>query len=124
MAILCEPLLKQLQISQYNATSFNVFDFEFFLCIADHRKLNVQIATLLLESLTKIALSSVFYAEVSVIVLRAVIMRFQENQEILQHWKDSFMSLIGQITFIETAITQHNKAQKEPKADMFNRLYQ
>ena len=41
VAILCEPLLKQLQISQYNATSFNIFDFEFFECIAHHKKLNV-----------------------------------------------------------------------------------
>ena len=30
VAILCEPLLKQVQISQYNTTNFNVFDFEFF----------------------------------------------------------------------------------------------
>ena len=30
VAILCEPLLKQVQISQYHATSFNVFDFDFF----------------------------------------------------------------------------------------------
>jgi len=30
VAILCEPLLKQVQISQYHASSFNVFDFEFF----------------------------------------------------------------------------------------------
>ena len=32
--------------------------------------------------------------------------------------------MISSITNIETAITQHNQAQKEPKAEMFNRLYQ
>ena len=41
VAILCEPLLKQVQISQYHATSFNVFDFEFFQVVAHHKKLNI-----------------------------------------------------------------------------------
>ena len=31
--ILCEPLLKQIEISQYHATAFNVFDFEFFTSV-------------------------------------------------------------------------------------------
>lgn len=41
VAILCEPLLKQVQISQYHATSFNVFDFEFFQVVAYHKKLTM-----------------------------------------------------------------------------------
>ena len=41
VGILCEPLLKQIQISQYNTTNFNVFDFEFFQCVAYHKKLNI-----------------------------------------------------------------------------------
>ena len=61
VAILCEPLLKQVQISQYHATSFNVFDFDFFQVVAYHKKLNIQTALLLMDALTKIALSSVFY---------------------------------------------------------------
>lgn len=65
VAILCEPLLKQVQISQFHATSFNVFDFEFFQVITYHKKLNVQSALLLLDALTKIALSSVFFAKAS-----------------------------------------------------------
>lgn len=39
--ILCEPLLKQIEISQYHAASFNVFDFEFFRTVANHSKLNI-----------------------------------------------------------------------------------
>ena len=41
LQILCEPLLKQIEISQYNAASFNVFDFEFFTRLAQHKKLNI-----------------------------------------------------------------------------------
>ena len=78
VAILCEPLLKQVQISQYHATSFNVFDFDFFQVVAYHRKLNMQTCLLLMEALTKIALSSVFYAKVSLQTMRSLIMRFSK----------------------------------------------
>ena len=37
--ILTEPLLKQIEISQYHISSFNVFDFEFFRYIAQNQKL-------------------------------------------------------------------------------------
>ena len=56
--------------------------------------------------------------------ITTVLKRYQNNEEIRQHWVDSFRTLVGQITFIETAIAQHNQAKKEPKSDMFNRLYQ
>jgi len=59
--ILCEPLFKQIGISQYHETSFNVFDFEFFNIVALHTKLSIQTALLLIDSLSKIALTSVFY---------------------------------------------------------------
>ena len=59
--ILCEPLLKQIEISQYQPTSFNVFDFEFFTSVATHKKLTIPTALLLMDSLSKIALTSVFY---------------------------------------------------------------
>jgi len=79
VAILCEPLLKQVQISQYHATSFNVFDFEFFQVVSYHRKLNIQTALLLMEALTKIALSSVYYAKISLQTLKTLIMRFSKQ---------------------------------------------
>ena len=105
VAILCEPLLKQVQISEYHTTSFNVFDFEFFQCVAYHKKLNVQIAVLLMEALTKIALASVFYAKVSILTLKTIIMRFSKSPEILSHWKDSFREMITSLINIETSIT-------------------
>ena len=64
--ILCEPLLKQIEISQYHATAFNVFDFEFFTSVSNHRKLTIQTALLLIDSLSKIALTSVFYQQVAI----------------------------------------------------------
>ena len=124
VAILCEPLLKQVQISQYHTTNFNVFDFEFFQCVAYHKKLTVQTCVLLMEALAKIALASVFYAKVSILTLKTVIMRFSKSPEILAHWKDSFRGIITSLINIETSLAQHNLLKKEPKASMFERLAQ
>ncbi len=123
VSILCEPLLKQIQISQYNTTNFNVFDFEFFQCVAYHKKLNIQTAVLLMQALTQIALVSVFYAKVSILTLKTIIMRFSKSPELLAHWKDSFREMITSLINIETSIAQHNLVKKEPKSDMFTRLY-
>jgi len=104
VAILCEPLLKQVQISQFHATSFNVFDFEFFQVVSYHKKLNVQSALLLLDSLTKIALSSVFFAKASLHNIRSLIMRFSKQPEMLTHWKQSFRQMIQSLINMETSL--------------------
>jgi len=62
ISILCEPLLKQIGISQFHSTSFNTFDFEFFNVVANHPRLTAQIAVLLVDTLSKIGVTSVFYA--------------------------------------------------------------
>ena len=72
-----------MQISQYHANSFNVFDFEFFQVLAYHKKLNLQTALLLMDALTKIALSNLYYAKVSITTLKTLIMRFSKNLEML-----------------------------------------
>lgn len=76
ISILCEPLIKQIEISQYHATSFNVFDFEFFRYIASHQKLTIPTAMLLMDSLSKIALTSVFYQLPAISCVQTLIDRF------------------------------------------------
>lgn len=75
--ILCEPLLKQIEVSQYHSASFNVFDFEFFEVIARHPKLNLQTALPLMDSLSKISLTSVGYQKISNNILASLFERFQ-----------------------------------------------
>jgi hypothetical protein len=87
--ILCEPLLKQIEISQYHPSSFNVFDFEFFNSIATHKKLSIALAMLLLDSLSKIALSSVFYQQPAAQIITSIMIRFQDAPELFEHWKES-----------------------------------
>lgn len=53
--ILCEPLLKQIQISDGSTYIYNIYDFEFFTTIAAHKRLNVGIAIQVVEIMTRVA---------------------------------------------------------------------
>jgi hypothetical protein len=71
--ILLEPLLKQIETSQYHDTGFNVFDFDFFSFTAAHRKLTLPTAIQLADCLSKISLSSVAFQVCSTKIIVALI---------------------------------------------------
>lgn len=75
-----------------------------------------------MDALTKIALSSVFYAKVAILTMRALIMRFSKQPELHIHWKESFRQMLSSLINIETTLTQHELAAKEDKSNFFNRL--
>ena len=58
----------------------------------------------------------------SLLTLRAMIMRFSKSPEMLAHWKESFRQMITSIIHMETTLEQHNIAAKEDKNVFFNRL--
>ena len=57
-----------------------------------------------MEALTKIALSSVFYAQVSLSTLKTLIMRYSKQPEMLTHWKESFRQMLSSLVNIETTL--------------------
>ena len=79
-------------------------------------------ALLLMEALTKIALSSIFFSKVALQTLRTLIMRFSKQPELLTHWKESFRQMLSTLVSIETTLVQHNLAAKEDKQHFYNRL--
>ena len=122
IAILCEPLLKQVSISQYHVSSFNVFDFEFFSTVAHHKKLTLQTALMMTDTLTKIALSNVFFARVSITVLQTILMRFSKTQEQLTHWQQSFRNIVTTLFNIEIRKLQHKRALGKPEKKFYSKL--
>jgi len=109
ISILCEPLMKQIGISQFHSTSFNVFDFEFFNVVAMHPRLTAPIAVLLVDTLSKIALSSVFYVQVAMKNLKIVVDRFAAAPEMLEFWKVQLRSMMTTLINLETRFEQHRK---------------
>jgi hypothetical protein len=122
ITILCEPLLKQVSISQYHASSFNVFDFEFFTTVASHKKLTLPTALMMTDTLTKIALTNVFYARVAINVMQTLMSRFSRSHEQLNHWQQSFRNIITTLSNIEIRKYQHNQAADKPEKKFYSSL--
>ena len=80
--ILCEPLLKQIEISNYHTAGFNIFDFEFFRNISFHKKLTITTALLLLDTLSKISLTSVHYYRAATEIIKTIMSRFNGASEL------------------------------------------
>ena len=72
--------------------------------MAFHRKLTLQTSLLLMEALTKIALSSIFFARAALQILRTLIMRFSKQPELFSFWKESFRQMLTSLVNIETTL--------------------
>lgn len=57
-----EPLLKQLQLGEGETFIYNSFDFDFFTAVAGHPRLQPDHALHLIDSMAKIYLNDLIYA--------------------------------------------------------------
>lgn len=65
-----------------------MFDFEFFKYISNHKKLTLETGLQMMETLTKIALASVFYQQPAIKLVEQLMMKFAYAVEDLQfHWQ-------------------------------------
>ena len=87
-----------------------------------HKKLTLQTSLMMTDTLTKIALSNVFYAQVSIDVLKSLIMRFSRSNEQLVHWRQSFRNIVQTLSNIEIRKLQHKKAGNKAEKQFFKKL--
>lgn len=93
MAILCEPLLKQIVIAQSTSLSppttqqmeFNIFDFEFFGVVANHKRATVSIGLQIVDTMVHQATTQVFYANSATSIVLELVHRFSREQPMHQH---------------------------------------
>ena len=98
--ILCDPLLKQIQIHlerdhnrllEENQTSsilmpdselfnLNVSDFELFMTIATHKKTSVSLAVKLMEIACEISRKHIMFTRVSLKLVLTLLARFEHNE--------------------------------------------
>ncbi len=62
IAILLEPLIKQIQVSEGKSYNLNVFDIKFLDACSGHPKLTVKVAIQLLDLVAKIYTSNLIFA--------------------------------------------------------------
>jgi len=79
VAIVLEPLIKQIQISDNVSYIWNVFDLDFFRCLAAHKKLTIGLAVGMAEILSRIATSDLFFAPYATELVLHLLYRFQKD---------------------------------------------
>ena len=66
-------------ISQGISSNLNVFDFDFFIIVANHKRLNLITALTIAEIMTNISQNDFFFANSAVYILTIIIKRFIQD---------------------------------------------
>jgi hypothetical protein len=96
VAILCEPLLKQIAIAS-DTLSFNIFDFEFFGVVANHKRSTVAIGLQIIDTMVSQATSQVFYANSATSIVLEIVHRFSRERPLHTHMGKVTEALIQQL---------------------------
>ena len=92
VAILLEHLLKQLKLSAGITYIYNTFDFELFLVVTRHPRMNPKLCVMLLDVLAKIVLQDVTFSTVGANVFILALQRFSREPSV-QEYLTSFFKL-------------------------------
>jgi hypothetical protein len=80
IAILVEPLIKRIQVSEGSSYIYNVFDIEFLITVCNHPRVNIKLAVQLIDLLAKIYLNDIVYARAASIGFSTLASRFIETE--------------------------------------------
>lgn len=96
----CEPMLKQIEVSEYHTASFNMFDFQFFTYISGHSQLSFETGLLLLTAMSKVALASVVYQKLALTIMLQLIQRYENRPELLTTLGDKTKHILTSLVAI------------------------
>ena len=63
----------------------NVFDFDFFMVIVRHKRVNVQLCIQILETMFSVAQSDIFFNSSAIAIITTIIERFNKDPYLLQN---------------------------------------
>lgn len=75
-----------------------------------------------MDSLSKIAMTSAFYQQIAIQILKGLIQRFSAHQEMYDHWKDAFKGILSSIVNIQARFAIHRHHLRQEENNFFNRL--
>lgn len=84
LAILIEPFVRQIQLSESISFSFNVFDMEFFMYVSKNPRLQLKTAIQLLDLLFKLYLKNTIFAPLASISMLNIVAKFIDNEALLE----------------------------------------
>jgi len=127
--ILCDPLLKQIQLDLAKQEQFegaqgqnilqpqsgfftlNTTDFEFFLYVSVHPKLSVETAVQLLGIVLQISRKSIIFTRISLKLLLTLLNRYENSTQVFEHCQENIREVMRII-----------ENQDGVKAEMYRRL--
>lgn len=87
--------MKQIAINEH--TDFNIFDFEFFGVVANHKRSTVSIALQIIDQMAAQATTSVFYSNSATAIVLELVHRFSREQPLHRHLSKLTDSLVLQL---------------------------
>ena len=105
-------------ILQPNPDQFtlNTTDFELFMAIASHPKINAQVAVPLIEIVAIVARKSIIFTRVSLKLLLMLLSRFENNTQVFQINQQIISDLIKIITDQDAVkVELYNELKENPK---------
>ena len=109
---LLEPLLRQLNSSEGKTYILNVFDFEFFVKICKHPKMDSSFALSYLEYFSRLYIKSLIYGKLTIRVIKILTSRFCEEEAIIEFIKKTAESTLNQysvLTFNKKKVSKEEK---------------
>mmetsp|Transcript_30365 Transcript_30365/g.29726 ORF Transcript_30365/g.29726 Transcript_30365/m.29726 type:complete len:186 (-) Transcript_30365:3297-3854(-) len=96
VTILCEPLIKQIQINDSHLTNFqfNTFDFDFFKAVINHKRVSANLAMQIADEMAYVAQGDIFFRNCAVDLMLRIIYKFNKDHTMhsgfSKMFKDSF----------------------------------
>ena len=78
VSILCEPLLKQIELTP-PPLDFNIYDFEFFTAVVHHKRTPLAIALPILTAMINLATQNIFFANAAIALILEIVHRFSKD---------------------------------------------
>ena len=115
VSFILEPLIQHLQSTEGESFEYSSIDFDLFLGIAKHPKLNPRNALVLIDYLAKIYLNDLSYASCAGVVFAQVAKRFNQNDKIKEFIIKYLTVSISMLLTVEKPAEDKSQESKKKK---------
>ena len=115
VSFILEPLIQYLQSTEGEFFQYGLIDFDLFMAIAKHPKLNPRNALLLIDYLAKIILNDLSYASCAGVVFAHVASRFNQIDQIKEFIIKYLTVSISMLLTVEKLAEDNSQEGKKKK---------
>ena len=121
IGILLEPLLKQIQVSEGITYIYNIFDFAFFVTMANHPKMQLKHAIQLIDILAKIYLNDPNFSSAASSPFMLLASKFSEQEQVKDFLMKFLTIALSMLLTVEKV--KDSRSEKKKKMDAVKKKY-